>query len=209
MRIGRRVVIATSFYHCRGRGGLAQAGERSAREVIEARRVVEVELAGLAAARATDLEVSAIAEKLALMQASLHDADAFARYDLEFHLAVARAAHNQVLYHVLDTLRHVLRAWFVEVFPRRSDKTEPIRNPEAGEDTKIDYLLNQLQIRLREHKELAPKEDRLMLRGSIGLKWSDAMQVLDTCRKYKDKANDRYVDLFPKVEMDLIRGGGP
>src|SRR5262249_19804507 len=105
-------------------------GERSAREVIEARRIVEIELAGLAAERASDDEVAAIAEKLALMRASLHDADAFARYDLEFHLAVARAAHNPVLHHVLDTLRHVLRAWFVGVFPRRPDKTEPIRKHE-------------------------------------------------------------------------------
>ncbi len=105
-------------------------GERSAREVIEARRIVEIELAGLAAERATDAEVAAIAEKLALMRASLHDAEAFARYDIEFHLAVARAGHNRVLHHVLDTLRHVLRAWFVEVFPRRPDRTEPIRKHE-------------------------------------------------------------------------------
>lgn len=105
-------------------------GERSAQEVVEARRVVEVELAGLAAERATEAEIAAIGEKLALMSASLNDAEAFARYDLEFHMAVARAAHNQVLFHVLDTLRHVLRAWFVEVFPRRTDKTEPIRKHE-------------------------------------------------------------------------------
>jgi GntR family transcriptional repressor for pyruvate dehydrogenase complex len=105
-------------------------GERSAREVVEARRVVEIELAGLAAERATDGEIAAIGEKLALMRASLDDADAFARYDLEFHLAVARAAHNQVLYRMIDTLRHVLRAWFVEVFPRRTDKSEPIRKHE-------------------------------------------------------------------------------
>jgi DNA-binding FadR family transcriptional regulator len=105
-------------------------GERSAHEVVEARRVVEIELAGLAAERATEAEIASIGEKLALMRASLEDAEAFARNDLEFHLAIARAAHNQVLYHVIDTLRHVLRAWFVEVFPRRQDSGEPIRNHE-------------------------------------------------------------------------------
>jgi DNA-binding FadR family transcriptional regulator len=105
-------------------------GERTSQEVVEARRVVEVELAGLAAERGTEAEIATIAEKLTLMSVSLHDAEAFARYDLEFHLAVARAAHNQVLHHVLDALRHVLRAWFVEVFPRRPDKTETIRNHE-------------------------------------------------------------------------------
>jgi GntR family transcriptional repressor for pyruvate dehydrogenase complex len=91
-------------------------GERSAREVVEARRVVEVELAGLAATRATEPELEAIAEKLALMQAWLGDASAFARHDVEFHLAIARAGHNQVLYHVLDALQHSLRLWFVEAY---------------------------------------------------------------------------------------------
>ena len=91
-------------------------GERSARDVVEARRLVEVELAGLAATRATGPELDAIAEKLALMQARLGDADAFVRHDVEFHLAIARAGHNQVLYHVLDALQHSLRLWFVEAY---------------------------------------------------------------------------------------------
>lgn len=97
-------------------------GERNARDVIEARRVVEVELAGLAAERATDEELAVIGERLALMRVSCDDADAFLRYDLEFHLAIARAAHSQVLYHVVDTLRHILRVWFVQVFSRVEDK---------------------------------------------------------------------------------------
>ncbi|HEY3110568.1 MAG TPA: FadR/GntR family transcriptional regulator [Chloroflexota bacterium] len=92
-------------------------GERSTRDLIEARRILEVELVGLAAERATEAELAVIAEKLALMSVSLENAEAFARYDLEFHLAIAAAAHNQVLYQVMDTLRHVLRAWFVKAFP--------------------------------------------------------------------------------------------
>jgi GntR family transcriptional regulator, transcriptional repressor for pyruvate dehydrogenase complex len=102
-------------------------GERSTREVIEARRVVEVELAGLAAERATEEEVAAIGEELALLGVNLADAEKFTRHDLAFHLAVARAAHNRVLYHVLDTLRHVLRAWFIEAFPRRAGDSEMTR----------------------------------------------------------------------------------
>lgn len=101
-------------------------GERSAREVIEARRIVEVELAGLAAERGAAHEIAAIGEKLALMRASLHDADAFARYDLEFHLAIADAAHNQVLRQVIDTMRHVMRVWFAEAFRGREDRSETV-----------------------------------------------------------------------------------
>src|SRR5262249_39354294 len=90
--------------------------DQSTPDVVEARRAVEIELAGMAAERATDAEIEAIRGKMALMEQHLDDPDAFARYDLEFHLAVAEAAHNEVLHHVIDTLRHVMRVWFREAF---------------------------------------------------------------------------------------------
>ncbi len=99
-------------------------GERSTRELIEARRVVEVELAGMAAERATEEEIATIAERLEAMRASLTDVDTYSRCDVEFHLAVARAGHNQVLHHVVDTLRQILRVWIVEVLLSYEDKTE-------------------------------------------------------------------------------------
>jgi GntR family transcriptional regulator, transcriptional repressor for pyruvate dehydrogenase complex len=90
-------------------------GERSTREVIEARHVVEIELAGLAALRGTDEEIEAIKERLLAMHEVFEDADSYSRADLEFHLAVAEAAHNRVLYQVLDTLRHIVRVWIARV----------------------------------------------------------------------------------------------
>lgn len=86
-------------------------GERSPEEVIEARQMVEVGLAGLAAERATEEDVAAIALQLEKMQESQNNFDAYTRYDVGFHLAVAAAAHNRVMYQVLDTLRYVVRAW--------------------------------------------------------------------------------------------------
>jgi DNA-binding FadR family transcriptional regulator len=89
--------------------------ERSTRDVIDTRRAVEVELAGLAAERATQEDLAAINERLCLMRASADDLEAQVRFDLEFHLAIAQAAHSNVLYHVMETLRHVLRVWFREI----------------------------------------------------------------------------------------------
>jgi GntR family transcriptional repressor for pyruvate dehydrogenase complex len=97
--------------------------EGSTREVIEARRAVELELAGLAAERASPAEVAAIGERLAAMRASRRDAEAYSRCDVEFHLAIARAAHNRVLLGVLETLRHLLRVWIVEVQLDYEDKS--------------------------------------------------------------------------------------
>ena len=91
-------------------------------EVLEARRVVEVALAELATVRGTDAELAEIGNCLALMQANLSDVDAFTRYDVEFHRAIARAAHNQVLYRVIDTLRHAFLAWTIQVYSRVEDK---------------------------------------------------------------------------------------
>ena len=100
-------------------------GEGSTREVIDARRVVEVELAGMAAAHATDEEIAAIGEQLATMRANIDQpSEVYSRTDLEFHLRVARAGHNRVLYHMLDTLRQILRVWIVEVISGYEDKLE-------------------------------------------------------------------------------------
>ncbi len=87
----------------------------SAREVIETRRIIEVELAGLAAQRATDEDIAMIKGDVTQLEASQDDGPAFVRIDLDFHLAIARAAHNQVMFHILETLQQVVRAWMDKV----------------------------------------------------------------------------------------------
>jgi len=56
-------------------------GDRSARSVVEARRAVEVELAGLAAKRATEDTLAAIERSLASMRATISRSEAFTRCD--------------------------------------------------------------------------------------------------------------------------------
>lgn len=89
--------------------------ESGIHEVMEARRVAEVELAGLAAERASEEEIADIAANLEAMRSHLSDPEGYARSDLEFHLAIARAGHNGVLFRVLDTIRHILGVWIVQV----------------------------------------------------------------------------------------------
>ncbi|HTU03502.1 MAG TPA: FadR/GntR family transcriptional regulator [Candidatus Sulfotelmatobacter sp.] len=83
-------------------------GRQSRDELIEARRVLETELAGLAAERATEGEVNAIRRQLETMRRSQMLPERYARADLAFHLAIAQAAHNQLLYNLLHTLRHIV-----------------------------------------------------------------------------------------------------
>jgi GntR family transcriptional repressor for pyruvate dehydrogenase complex len=65
--------------------------------MFEARRALEVGVAGLAAERATDDHIATIAEEVTGMFASLDDAHAFLIHDIRFHRAVAAASGNPIL----------------------------------------------------------------------------------------------------------------
>jgi GntR family transcriptional repressor for pyruvate dehydrogenase complex len=66
-------------------------------EMFEARRALEVGVAGLAAERATDEQIATIAEEVTGMFASLDDPQAFLIHDIRFHRAVASASGNPIL----------------------------------------------------------------------------------------------------------------
>lgn len=66
------------------------------RDLVEARTMLEATTAGLAATRASADDVSGIEEALARFDGATGLIEQ-ARYDLAFHLAIARAAHNPVV----------------------------------------------------------------------------------------------------------------
>lgn len=66
-------------------------------ELFETRRVIEIDLAGLAAVRARGDELAAISEEVMEMFASLDDVHRFLVHDIRFHSAVAAAARNPLL----------------------------------------------------------------------------------------------------------------
>jgi GntR family transcriptional repressor for pyruvate dehydrogenase complex len=65
--------------------------------MFEARRLLEVGVAGLSAERATGDDLVAIAEEVTSMFASLEDPQAFLVHDIRFHRAVATASGNPIL----------------------------------------------------------------------------------------------------------------
>lgn len=66
-------------------------------EMFEARRVLEVGVAGLAAERATGDQLATISEEITGMYASMDDPQAFLVHDIRFHRAVATASGNPIL----------------------------------------------------------------------------------------------------------------
>jgi len=89
--------------------------ESNLREVMESRRIIEVELAGLAAERASEEDIKAIGEKLQVLKDGVNSADCNALGEVEFHLNIAKASGNSLLYHVLNTLHRVLQAMLADV----------------------------------------------------------------------------------------------
>jgi GntR family transcriptional repressor for pyruvate dehydrogenase complex len=66
-------------------------------EMYEARRVLEISAAGLAAERATSDQLATVAEEVASMFAALDDAQTFLLHDIRFHRAVAAASGNLII----------------------------------------------------------------------------------------------------------------
>lgn len=66
-------------------------------EMYEARRILEVGAAGLAAERGTPEQIATIAEEVASLFASMHDPQLFLVHDISFHRAVAAASGNPIV----------------------------------------------------------------------------------------------------------------
>lgn len=76
------------------------SGEVAFTHVQEVRRLLEVEIAGLAAERRDVDDLTRIEAQLREMQAHQHDPEQWAEVDVAFHAAIATATHNP-LYPVL------------------------------------------------------------------------------------------------------------
>ena len=87
------------------RFGKAQLDYRSIHEV---RRVLEVEIAGLAAQRRTPDDLVALERHVEAMQTLRGDPAAFARNDLSFHGLLGKATQNQMFALLLDSVADIL-----------------------------------------------------------------------------------------------------
>jgi GntR family transcriptional repressor for pyruvate dehydrogenase complex len=77
-------------------------------EMFEARRVLEVGSAGLAAERATGEQLAAMADEVTGMFASLDAPEPFLRHDVNFHRAVAAGSNNPVIATLIDTVSQLV-----------------------------------------------------------------------------------------------------
>ena len=92
---------------------IASGSDAQAQELIEARMLIEVELAGLAAERATAASVERLSEELARMERMKDNPKEFVQADVNFHLLIGLSASNSILMNALHLIRNLLQEWIV------------------------------------------------------------------------------------------------
>ena len=80
-------------------------------DLIETRLMLESQTAFLAAQRVTPENIEAIEETLRGMEASIGEPEKYLEFDLQFHLTIARATQNSILYSLLSMIRGYLQEW--------------------------------------------------------------------------------------------------
>lgn len=83
-------------------------GDISFTHVQEVRRLLEVEIAGLAAERRTDADLAQIEAQLRLMVEHTADPERWAEADVAFHAAIAGATHNPLYPVLLSSIADML-----------------------------------------------------------------------------------------------------
>ncbi len=83
------------------------------RDIMEARGFMERDLAGLAAERGSPEELDRIVTTVQAMKSSVAKGESIFEADLAFHLAIAEAAHNEVLRNAVQLLRNLTKQWIL------------------------------------------------------------------------------------------------
>jgi GntR family transcriptional repressor for pyruvate dehydrogenase complex len=90
--------------------GLLFQIEKSSHEALhEVREILEVEMAGIAAERATESDMEMIEKAFEEMQSNVNDPARFIEADLAFHLAIAEATHNKMFLILLNPIIDLLQ----------------------------------------------------------------------------------------------------
>src|SRR5258708_29787717 len=84
--------------------------------LVEVREILEIEIAALAAARATEKEIAAMREAVKVMDESLNDANAFIAADNNFHEALAQATQNTLILILVNPIVNLLSEQRKQIF---------------------------------------------------------------------------------------------
>lgn len=122
-------------------------------EMFEARKSIEMAMAGLAAERATGDQMASMAEELAGMYASIDEPEQYLIHDMRFHQTVAGASGNRILTALMNMIASILFDVRSKTVRRAKDLKESAemhrqiyrairdRDPEAARSAMRDHLM--------------------------------------------------------------------
>jgi GntR family transcriptional repressor for pyruvate dehydrogenase complex len=87
---------------------MSGSNQNSFAELFELRKVLEPELAALAAVRTTDDDIETMMKAVETMDVSMDDMEAYIMADNSFHQAIARATQNSLIASLLDPIMDIL-----------------------------------------------------------------------------------------------------
>lgn len=137
--------------------------ESSLIELFEARKIVEIGIAGLAAQRITGEELAELEAGLARSQETLHHPADFLQADEKLHKTIIKAARNPIMSRVIDSISRLLmvsRSRTVEIARVRTQTVQDHRaivaalkrrDPEAAQEAMLQHLNNVEQGLLDSH----------------------------------------------------------
>ncbi|MFN8005740.1 MAG: FadR/GntR family transcriptional regulator [Terriglobia bacterium] len=139
--------------------------QKDVHDLIETRLLLESQTAFSAAQRAAPHQLQEIGDAIKGMERSVNDPASYLKFDLEFHLSVARASQNSILYHLVSMTRGYLQSWIQRSLamptPRRTQRRTEISIQEHRR------ILRAIQNREAEQARQAMSEHILSSSGDL------------------------------------------
>jgi GntR family transcriptional regulator, transcriptional repressor for pyruvate dehydrogenase complex len=102
-------------------------------ELLELRRGIELQNAQLAAQRRTAEEAALLGQIASSMRSQLDEFDAWTEHDAQLHLVIARATHNEMIYHLTESIREPMKNAMREGFRHRNSAPQREQNQQIHE----------------------------------------------------------------------------
>lgn len=101
-----------------------QDKQQRIRESLETRKIIEPEIVMLAAVRSTHKDIEEMYSLAEQCRKKLEDGEYVYESDRLFHIAIAKAAHNDILYRIMTTLEFTLEEAQMALYSEEDSKRE-------------------------------------------------------------------------------------
>lgn len=124
-------------------------------QMFEARKVLEVNVAGMAATRATGEQLSVLADELAAMQTHISDPQQYLLHDIRFHRAVAAASDNPILATLMEMVSAVMYEHRRQTIGRAHDFRQSLEMHESIYHAILNHQPDEARAKMQQHLDLA------------------------------------------------------